>query len=94
MNTLTIPTGENCFIQFSTRIAGWLLLTFLICLQNQLSSTIYPLSRMLSHSIITYRCLKNVIHQIGNKNEWLFLRAVFTEKFGLFFVLILENAFS
>ena len=47
-----------CFIQFSTRMAGWLLLTFLICLHNQLSSII--------HCIITYqeyRCLKNVIYQ-------------------------------
>ena len=30
-----------CFIQFSTRMAGWLLLTFLICLHNQLSSIIH-----------------------------------------------------
>ena len=41
-----------------------------------------------------YRCLKNVIHQIGSKNGWLLLSASFTAKFGLFFVLILENAFS
>ena len=35
-----------CFIQFNTGMAGWLLLTFLVCLYNQLSSII--------HSIITY----------------------------------------
>ena len=33
------------FIQISTKMAGWLLSTFLICLHNQLSSII--------HSIIT-----------------------------------------
>ena len=34
-----------CFTQFSTRMAPWLLLTFFVCLHNQLSSI---------HSIITY----------------------------------------
>ena len=34
-----------CFTQFSTRMAGWLLLTFFICLHNKLSSI---------HSSITY----------------------------------------
>ena len=43
---LAILTGKSCFIQFSKRMAGWLLLTFLICLHNQLSSII--------HSIITF----------------------------------------
>ena len=47
------------FIQFSTKMAAWLLLTFFIFLHNQLSSI---------HSI-KYRCLKNVIHQIHSKNE-------------------------
>ena len=73
-----------CFIQFSTRMAGWLLLTFLICLRN------------LFYIVITYsgyKCLKNVIHPIDNKNEWL-LPASFTAKFELVFVLTLENAFS
>ena len=41
-----------------------------------------------------FRCLKNVIHQIDSKNEWLLLSASFTAKFGLVFVLALENAFS
>ena len=41
-----------------------------------------------------FRCLKNVIHQIDSKNEWLLLSASFTAKFGLVFVSTLENAFS
>ena len=48
----------------------------------------------LLHSIIKYRCLKNVIHQIDSKYEWLLLSASFTAKVGLVFVLALENAFS
>ena len=40
------------------------------------------------------RCLKNVVHQIDSKNGWLLLSASFTAKFGLVFVLTLENAFS
>ena len=37
--------GWLCFTQLSTGMAGWLLLTLLICLQNQLSSIIHiPLS--------------------------------------------------
>ena len=39
--TLTILIGKNCFIQFSIRIAGWMLLTILICLCNQLSYTLH-----------------------------------------------------
>ena len=69
---------------------GWLAATaFLICLNNQLSSII--------HSITTYqvyRCLKTVIHQIDSKNKWLLLAASFTAKYGLVFVLTLENVFS
>ena len=38
--------------------------------------------------------MKNVIHQIDGKNEWLLLSASFTAKFVLIFVLALENAFS
>ena len=41
-----------------------------------------------------YRYLKNVIHQIDSKNGWLLFSASFTAKFGLAFVLTLENAFS
>ena len=41
-----------------------------------------------------YRCLKNVIQQIDSKTGWLLLSASFTAKFGLVFILTLENAFS
>ena len=41
-----------------------------------------------------FHMLKNVIHQIDSKNEWLLLSVSFTAKFGLIFVLTLENAFS
>ena len=43
---LTILTWKSlCFAQFSIRMAAWLLLTFFVCLHNQLS----PI-----HSIIVY----------------------------------------
>ena len=62
------------------RAPCWLLLTFFICLHNQLSS---------KNSIIAYkeyRCLRNVIHQIDSENERLLLSASFTAKFRLVFV--------
>ena len=68
-------------------MAAWLLLIIFICLNNQLSSI---------HSIIIYqeyRCLKNLIHQVDSKNDWLLLSAGFTAKVELVFVLTLENAF-
>ena len=37
------------------------------------------------------RCLKYVIHQRHNKNEWLLLSASFAAKFRLAFVLTLET---
>ena len=37
------------------------------------------------------RCLKNVIDQIDSKNEWLLLSVSVTPRFGLVFVLTLEN---
>ena len=40
------------------------------------------------------RCLKNVVHETYSKNEWLLLSAIYTVKFGLIFILTLENAFS
>ena len=43
---------------------------------------------------LSYICLKNVIHQIDSKNEWLLLSVTFTAKLGLVFVLTFENAFS
>ena len=89
MQFLTILTG---FMQFSRRMAqrmaGWLHLNFSICLLNQLSSI---------HSIITYERVQmseKCDHQIDSKIEWLLLSASFTGKFGLVFVLTLENGFS
>ena len=64
-------------------IQGWLLLTFFICLHNQV--ILIPLS---------HRCLKNVIHQVYSKNEWLLLSVTFTANLELVFVLTFENAFS
>ena len=46
------------------------------------------------YHVLRVQCLKNVISQIDSKNEWLLLPACFTAKFGLVFVLTLENAFS
>ena len=48
----------------------------------------------LDQIIKEYRCLKNVIHQIDSKNEWLLHSDSFTAKFGLVFVLPPEDAFS
>ena len=70
-------------VQKFIEIQGWLLLTFFICLHNQV--LLIPLS---------YRCLKNVIHQIGSKNEWLLLSVTFTAKLEMVFVLTFENAVS
>ena len=81
---------ENSVIQYNLLnsiqgMAPSLLLTFFICLHNQLSSI---------HSIIKDRCFKNVIHQIDSKKEWLLLSPTFKAKLGLVFVLTLENGFS
>ena len=72
-------------------MVGWLLLTFLVCLQNQLC-----LQSSIIHSIIPYVLRVQIIEKYDwlNKNEWLLLPATFTAKFGLVFVLTLENAFS
>ena len=40
-----------CFIQFSTRMADWLLLTFSTCLHNQLSSFIHSITRIKSTDV-------------------------------------------
>ena len=62
---------------------GWLLLTFFICLHNQLSSF---------NSIIVMS--EKRVHQVDSKNEWLLLSVTFTAKLGLVFVLTFENFFS
>ena len=76
-----------CFTQFSTWMAGWLLLTFLICLHNQLSSIMH------SVHVLRVQMFEKCVHQIDSKNEWWLLPASFTVKFGLVFVVTLKNAF-
>ena len=78
--TCTLLNSVHKFIE----IQGRLLLTFLICLHNQLSLL----------KLLSYRCLKNVIYQVDSKNEWLLLSVTFTAKLELVFVLTFENAFS
>ena len=63
---------------------GWLASSDLFDMLTQSSSIIHSITRIKS---------TNVIHQIGIKNEWLLLPASFAPKFGLVFVLTLENAF-
>ena len=75
--------GTCALLKKFIEIQGWLLLTFFICLHNQV--LLIPLS---------YRCLKNVIHQIDSKNEWLLLAVTFTAKLELVFVLTSDNSFS
>ena len=86
---LTILTCKKnlCFAEFSTKfikIKGWLLLTFFICLHNQLSS----------FNSITVQMSEKRVHQIDSQNEWLLLSVTFTAKLDLVFVLTVENAFS
>ena len=73
-------TGKTCVVLNSVqkfiKMQGWLLLTFFICLHNQLILLI-PL---------LYRCLKNVIDQIHSKNKWLLLSVNLTTRFELVFV--------
>ena len=57
-------------VQELNEIQGWLLLTFSICLT--INSVILIL--------LPYRCLKNIIHQVGSKNEWLLLSLNVTAK--------------
>ena len=71
-------------VQKFIEIPGWLLMTFFICLQNQLSSF---------NSIVLQMSEK---HHSSNRqqNEWLFLSVTSTVKFELVFVLTIENGFS
>ena len=41
---------------------------------------------------MSYWCLKNAIHQVGRKNEWLLLSVTFTAKHEMVFVLTFKNA--
>ena len=75
---LTILTWKNFrFTKFSTKIHRN---TRLAAPDVQLSSFLIQLS---------YRYLKNVIHQIDSKNEWLLLSVTLATKFQLVFVLTL-----
>ena len=70
-------------VQKFIEMQGWLVLTFIVCLQNQLSSF---------DSIIVQMSAKR--HQIDSKNEWFLLSVSFTGKFELVFILTFKNAFS
>ena len=61
--------GDWCFTQFSTEIAGWLLLIF------TQSIKFYTFHYQ-------YRCLKNMIHQIDSKSGWLLLSASLRQNLG------------
>ena len=89
----SLCTKENYkdkFVFYSIQYKnGWLAASDFFDVLTQLSS--------IKHRIITYydyRCLKNIIHQIDSKNEWLLLQGSLTIKIELVFVLTLENAFS
>ena len=75
---------ELVLVQKFIEIQVWLLLTFFICLHDQLSSF---------NSIIVQMSEKRV-HQIDSKNEWLLLSVTFTAKLELVFVLTFKNTFS
>ena len=76
-------TGELDSVQKFIETQGWLLLTFFICLHNQLSSF---------NSIIVQMSEKR--DSSNSKNEWLLLSVTFTAKLELVFALTFENAFS
>ena len=82
---LTVLTWKTSallnLVQKFIEVKGWLLLTFFVCLHNQLSSF---------NSIIVQMSEK----QAGSKNGWLLLSVTFTAKLELDFVLTFENTFS
>ena len=67
------------------------------CLAASASFSLYLHNQLSSINVIImyqeYSCLKNVIHQIVSKTEWLLFSARVIAKFRLVFVLTLENAF-
>ena len=75
--------GTCALLEKFIEIQGSLLLTFFICLHNQLSSF---------NSIIVQIPEKR--DSSNSKNEWLLLSATFTAKPELVFDLTFENAFS
>ena len=84
---LTVRTLKNLLnsVQIFSEMQGWLLLTFLICLHNQLSSF---------NSIIVQMSEKRFHQNILDQIEWLLLSVAFTAKLELVFVLTFENFFS
>ena len=89
---LTILTGKNCvFSVLLNSVQEWLLGCYWLFSYIQ---TINYVLYILLWRIKEYRCLKNMIHQIDSKYEWLLLSASFAVKFGLVFVLTMENTFS
>ena len=73
---------ENLCLQKFIEIQGWLLLTFFICLHNQLSSF---------NSIIVQMSEKR--DSSNSKNEWLLLSVTFTAKLELDFCLTIRKRF-
>ena len=71
-------------VQNIIEIRGWVLLTFFICLHNQLS---------FFNSIIVQMSEK-CDSQVDSKTEWLLLSVTFMAKLELVFVLTFKNAFS
>ena len=86
---LTILTGKNCVLLNSVQECCLAASDIFHMLTHSIKLLHIPLSRIRER-----RCLKKVIHQIDIKKEWLFLSACFAAKFGLVFVLTLEDAFS
>ena len=71
MEKLVLLNSVQIFIEMQ----GWLLLTFFICLHNQLSafnSIVVVMSEKRVH--------QNILDQIESKNEWLLLPVAFTAK--------------
>ena len=63
---LTILTREKlCFIQFSTRMTGWLILTFFMCLHNQLCSFMHSITRIKSTDVWKMLFIKWTVNMNG-----------------------------
>ena len=87
-----ILTGKNCILFIS--VQEWLVGCFLPF------SCVYKYSWFTKSIKFFYyrvlrvqKCLKNVIHQIDSKNDWLLLQTSFAAKSGLVFVLHWKTLF-
>ena len=78
---------ELCLIKFGTRMAGWLLLTFLICLHNQLSYIIRSIITCKSADFCKTWSIKLPVKMNGCSFQQVL------RQFGLVFVFTLETAF-